>query len=122
MKTYYVSRYTICTTTTVIYEAAEDAQPFDSHSYYPSLGRLDGRWYGTVTSRRLPDELEAMKGGSPERIAAVREFQNARQEEAYAAILAAFPETMTGKRRSGEISMTWDTPPANEVRTVSLPC
>lgn len=49
-------------------------------------------WYGLVTTRRLTPELDALPARSDARLAAVQAYHEALRQEAYAAILAAYPE------------------------------
>jgi hypothetical protein len=100
-----VERYNIIGTRRWVYDAWEPSErngemPF-SHS---TIRTVDGRWMGRIGTRRLPAELEALPAYSSERARAVGAFHEAQYEEAYAAIIAAFPAAEHGCRSMGEIA------------------
>lgn len=75
-------------------QVAEAWEPIDG----PTAGHttisstiIPSGWHGLVTSRPLPAHIEAMPTGSPERIAAVVDFQAGLVLEAFGAIAAAIP-------------------------------
>lgn len=72
---------------------------------FSTFTSFDGRegWYGQMGTERLPEDIEALRGGSPERIAAVRAFSAQRDSVARDAIIAAFPEAMHGRPDGHEI-------------------
>lgn len=84
-----VLSHRILGTRTTVFEAWEPGDVMDTHSTVTSI---DGRWFGHVPSRALPTEIEQMPIATPERIAAVQEFQARNKAEAVEAILAAHPE------------------------------
>jgi hypothetical protein len=86
----------------VCYVAYEASSYFGNHS---TLFTIDGQVCGSLTSRRIGAEIEALKGGSPARLAACDAFRKANATEAYAAILAAYPEAVDGNRDNGEIEI-----------------
>ena len=95
-----VHRYSVAGTRgLVVYAAYEASSYFGPHS---SLFTIDGQTCGTLPSRRLPTEIDALPVGQ-ERFDAVDAFRHANEAEAYAAIVLAFPEAAEGQRRSGEI-------------------
>jgi hypothetical protein len=65
---YIAHRYNILTTPFVGYAVYE---PMRNHS---SMTTHEGKWLGDVTTRRLPDELEALKPYSKERSDAVTTY------------------------------------------------
>lgn len=93
-----VARYRIAGTTAIVYTAWE---PYARHS---TSTRIDQRNMGRVGTRQLTDELDTLPAWSNERARAVGQWHGAQYEEAYAAILVAFPEATDGLRCMGEIS------------------
>ncbi len=63
----------------------------------------DGECLGQVGTRRIGPEIEALTGGSEERIAACQKDRTEQTREAHAAIMAAFPEARYGKPDGAEI-------------------
>ncbi len=86
----------------VVYAAYEPSSYFGPHS---TLYTIDGQVHGSIPSRRLPEEIEALKPGSPERLVACDANRRANEAEAYAAIVAAYPEAADGRRGMGEIEL-----------------
>ena len=84
MSEYKVTATHILTTPFIVYAAWE---PLAGHS----ASMFDGAWYGELTARPLPPEIDALPYGSPERHAAVTAWHEDRYQESYAAILAAYP-------------------------------
>lgn len=62
---------------------------FGDHS---TVTTFDGNWYGKIGTERISPEIEALKGGSPERIAACDRHRAYHCERARIAIAEAFPE------------------------------
>jgi hypothetical protein len=91
----------------VDYTAWTTGDPMDAHGYrhYSEWQSFDGRFYGRIGSRRIPATIEAMVGGSPERVEAAHAHSAAQYEEAYAMIVAAFPHTANGRRSMGRITV-----------------
>jgi len=58
-----------------------------------------------VGSRPLPPELDALPAYSDERYRAVSAWHAAQYDEAYAAIVAEYPEAADGERSMGEIRL-----------------
>jgi hypothetical protein len=83
-----------------IFTAYEASSHFGIHS---SLMTLDGQVCGKLTTRRIPRDVETLRPGSPERLAACDAFWSACEAESYAAIIAAFPEAASGVKDRGEI-------------------
>lgn len=99
-----IRRTEIALTDLVVYSAWEPAGNLQGHS---SITVIDGQWHGRIGTRRAP-HLEAMRPGSPERIAAARAHHEAQYAEAYAAILAQYPHLADhpgAKRAMGEIEV-----------------
>lgn len=97
----WVHKYAILGTTVVCYEAYEpyahgfdaDGHYYRSHSTITSRDDVaEGGWLGDVTTRDLPPEIEALPGGSDERVRAVRAWYDANRAVARQMILAAFPQ------------------------------
>lgn len=94
-----VNRYSLCMSTLVDYEVWEPlthypTAPYSSHSTQTTI---DGKQYGSLTTRALPPELDALPGWTPgfwpeERIAAVHAWQAENEREAEAIIKATFPQ------------------------------
>jgi hypothetical protein len=95
-----VHKFSVAGTRSLVCFAAYEASSyFGPHS---SLMTLDGQTCGSLQSRRLPKEIDAIPVG-PARFKACDAFRAANEQAAYAAIIAAFPEAAEGKRRGGEI-------------------
>lgn len=71
------------------------------HSSFFTIGDV---LMGKVGARRLPFEIDVLPRGDT-RLAAVTAFQQAQYEEAYAAILAEYPQAAQGRRDMGEITI-----------------
>lgn len=67
----------------------------ETHS---AIAFFDDGAYGKVGSRGLPESIERLQGGSPERISACRAWRAGQREEAFRAILVAFPAAAEGQR------------------------
>lgn len=87
------------TASLVVYTAYEASSYFGPHS---SLFTIDGQTCGSLQSRRLPKEIDAIPVGQA-RFDAVDAFRHANENQAYTAIIAAFPEAADGRRVNGEI-------------------
>jgi hypothetical protein len=108
-RTVYAHRYSILSTDTVIYAAYEDveksaAHPFGDHSSLLTHPALD-RWVGTVDSKALPIEVDALPVG-PARFVACDAFRAANCAIAQRAILLAYPEASKGTARGPEVTGT----------------
>jgi hypothetical protein len=86
----------------IVYAAYEPSSYFGPHS---SLMTLDGQTCGSLPSRRLTPELDALPAMTEVRFRAVDAYHQKNCEEAYQAIVAAYPEAKDGRRRAGEIEM-----------------
>ncbi len=70
---------------------AEAWEPDFGGSAHSSLISIEGRWYGKVTSRMLPADLDAMTPLSPERYEAVRLWHADMERLARGYVLCALP-------------------------------
>lgn len=95
-----VVRYGITGTDLTVYTVWE---PYAQHG---TSYRLDEANVGRVGTRRLPADLEALTAYSSERSKAVGAWYAAQYDEAYAAIVTAFPEAADGRRDMGEITVS----------------
>ena len=87
---YLAHRYNILTTSYVCYAVYEPSALMGNHS---SITHNDTYgWLGDVTTRRLPDALEALTPGSQERIKAVTTYLDGWKAFAESLIHAAFPQ------------------------------
>jgi hypothetical protein len=93
-----VRRHTIIGTNIHIYRVWA---PRNGHG---TITTINGAWMGRVGTEALPAALDALPYGA-ERCAAVRAWQQAQYDAAYAAILAAHPEAAAGRRDMGEIEV-----------------
>jgi hypothetical protein len=84
-----------------IFSAYEPSNLFGPHSAVTTEG---GVWFGQIGTRRIGPEIEKLKGGSPEHIAACNAQRKLQAEEARAAILAAFPEAASGRLLWGDVA------------------
>lgn len=106
-----VNRFNTLTTRRYVYQVWEPTGSLSKrwnnavlHSTLTHSGGKHGNAVlGSVASRALPPETEALPYGSKERIAAVDSWHAALYEEAYAAILETYPEAADGLRESGQI-------------------
>lgn len=98
-----VTRTPIIGTNCVLFRAYElsAAGYFGPHSF---LFTIDGKVHGELPSRALPAEIAALPVG-PHRWGECDAFRAANEREAYAAILAAYPEAAGGSRRMGQIEI-----------------
>ena len=86
-------RYGILCTSTIAYEVWEPSQCGGLHT---TITTIDGKWYGSLTSRPLPPEIEAMPGWKPgywptDRIVAVDAYLDDLEQQAEAIIKSVFP-------------------------------
>jgi len=102
-----IEAHDIIGTDLMIYSAWEPScwLPEGGHAH-SSLQHIDGVLMGRVGMRRLPAALEALPAFSDARLTAVQAWEGEQEHEAYAAIVAAFPEAAFGRRSSGEISLS----------------
>lgn len=85
-----------------VFGAYEPSSIMGKHS---TILHVEGQCYGAVGTRRLPAEIEALPVGL-KRSAACDAFRKANVEEAYVAILMAYPEASEGTRVwNGEIEV-----------------
>jgi hypothetical protein len=95
-----VQRYTVIGTTITVYEAWESTAPVGSSLYgHGTLLRIEGQLLGRVGTRRAT--VEARPGVLVGTWSLDQEQDE--EEEAYAAIIAAFPEAAGGQRFDGKI-------------------
>lgn len=92
-------RFSIACTSRIAYEVYEPSQCGGAHS---SITTIDGKWYGTLTTRPLPPEIDALPGYRPgfwpeERIAAVDAFHAELEQQAEAIIRQTFPQDFAGE-------------------------
>jgi hypothetical protein len=103
----FVTRHSIAGTRgLVVYGAYELSSYFGPHS---SLLSIDGACCGSLASRRLPESVSNLPVGE-ERFAACDAFRAQNEEEAYTAIVAAYPEAARGERGRGEVEV-WEVAP-----------
>lgn len=84
----------------VIYSAWEPSSLTGRHHV---ITFIDGVCYGQVGRTRIGDEIEAMPGGSAERIEACRAHRERDCARAYAAITSAYPNLEIVRCDDGEI-------------------
>ena len=96
-----VTKHSIAGTNAIVYSVYEISSYFGPHS---TLFTIDGETCGSLPSRRLPKEIQAIPVG-PARFEACDAFRKANEEEAYKAILVAYPEAAEGTRSNGEIEV-----------------
>lgn len=105
-----VERYSIITTSAVVYTVMEPAaSDWSSHS---TVGTLDGKKMGYVYARRLPAELDRLPIRTQERSEAVSAWHRGLYELCTSAILQAYPhlhDTPHEIRWNGEI-ITYEGP------------
>ncbi len=85
-----------------VFSAWEPSEIMGPHGTITFVG---GECYGRVGTRQIGPEIEAMRGGSPERCAACDAHREAQYTEAYQAILAEYPEAAFGRPDLGEIEV-----------------
>lgn len=78
------------------------------HSSLTTIDACCEQTMGKVGTRDLTPELEALPAYSEERFAAVTAWHEAQYQEAYTAILAAFPEAALGRRSDGSVTVVAD--------------
>ena len=88
------NRYGICCTSIIAYEVWEPSQCGGAHS---TITTIDGKWYGSITTRPLPPEIDALPGWRAgfwpeERIAAAEAFYAKNEQEAEKIIKATFSQ------------------------------
>lgn len=109
----FVHRYSILGTSCVIYSVYEsDPKAYGLESGHSSFMTLKGHGpCGAVMSRKLPREIEAIKGPSRERSEACQAFWTKLAEMCILAIYEAYPESRDGKvdMGRGEVEV-YDTP------------
>lgn len=96
---YIIHKTNIIGTNEWVYSAYE---PYDGHSTIFNIG---GKKMGSVPSRPLPVDLEALPAYSKERSVAVRKWHDDLYKLAYQLIFKAFPEAKNGKTDMGEVSL-----------------
>ena len=95
---YLAHRYGICGTSYVCYAVYEPTALMGNHSSITTReetrpdGSVNVTWLGDITTRRLPDSLEALTPGSQERIKAVTTYLDGWKAFAESLIHAAFPQ------------------------------
>ncbi len=105
-----VQRVPIITSTTVVFSVYEITEnfPYD-HSTVTSFSERDIEgWWGRLGTRRLPKAINDIPVGE-ERFAAVKTFQRFQHEEAYRAIVTAYPElesNQDARFEHGEVSLS----------------
>jgi DNA adenine methylase len=83
---YLVHRYEVLGSGVMVYDVYELDE--GNHS---TIMSIKGRWYGTVSSRILPEELAKLPAGD-ERVNKVMMWQEGNYRESYGTILEAYPE------------------------------
>lgn len=84
-----VQKYSIIGTTLVDYTVWEPSRMMGAHS---TITTFDGKWYGSITTRPLPAEIEALPVGSEERSISCNAFFCDNEEEAKAIVRSTFPQ------------------------------
>lgn len=102
-----VYKYNILTTDTWVAELLQTAPRMEgfSSTFTPHVdaGLAVGGTYGEYSSATIPLEIDALRPMSRERADAYFAWKTAREEEAYTAIVATFPEFANGRRSMGLI-------------------
>jgi hypothetical protein len=109
---YLVQRYRILGTPCFVYQAWAPIPGLVFGGPYSTITSDGGDWWGRLGTERLGPDLDALPRGE-ERVAAVRAWQQANDDRAYAIILRAFPEAAEGRRDMGEITRTLPECPAD---------
>ena len=100
---YYVHRYSIITTDTVVYATFEVGKHWSTHSSW--MTGPNGEALGTVVSRALPKHIDRLRGTT--RYAAVDKWHKRLDHIAYKAIRQAYPESRNARERGmGQIEGT----------------
>jgi hypothetical protein len=91
-----VIRYGICTTSCIVYVAVEKgsmSQPTwrGTHTSFHDVPGRPGEWFGSVTSRNLPDDIEALQPMTRIRSEKVHAYQAELAKIAIDAIFTAYP-------------------------------
>lgn len=94
-------------TNRVVFSAWEPTEFAVGHSVVTTI---EGKWYGRIGSRRLPEELESLPAMSASRSKAVRAWHQSEYQRAYAIIEEYDPRATCGRRDMGEIEITLDSP------------
>lgn len=107
-RTIYIQKYQIASTRLFVHQALEPVVwkgVAPDHSTVSRIEGVDG-YVGTISSRALPADLEALAPRSTERATAVQQWHTDCYEESYGFILQAFPELMDTAYRAngGEIT------------------
>lgn len=100
-----VARIPIIGTKTIVFNAYEPTNM--SRHEHSTITTINGKWYGTIGSRTLPKDLDALKPMSDERSRKVGVFHEKNYQEAYKQIIKAFPEAKGGHPSMGEL-VTYD--------------
>ena len=96
----------IQTTTIGTYRSYSAWEPGKISGTHSTITHLEDGWYGRIGTRWLPAELEALPGGSDERIAKVHAWQADQYTEAYIAIREQVEVPGSARYSMGEISWT----------------
>lgn len=86
--------------TSTEYSAWEPSSLFQHSSITSDPPQPDGGYWGSIGTRPLPQSIEDLRGGSPERLAAVAAWNDAQDREAWLVIIAACPEAAAGELKS----------------------
>jgi len=99
-----IDKYKILGTNVTKFAAWE--QTSFNHNFYghSTITHIDGICHGKIGTRDLDKETNKLPVG-PIRTAAVHKHHNDQYEEAYALIIAQYPEAANGKRDMGEIEI-----------------
>jgi hypothetical protein len=93
--TQWVHKVSIIGTDFVDYSVWEPTPKRLPHAHHTITHHGD-LFLGDITTREIPGWMEALKGGSPERIRAVTGWYDANKAEARVLILATFPHDFDG--------------------------
>lgn len=102
----WVHRFNLIGTRAVVHQVYEPTgAPGRSYTHGSITTGPDGTWLGRIGTGDLPADLDALPARSDERYDAVKAWQAAEYDRAYAAILAAYPEAAEGRRDMGDIEV-----------------
>lgn len=87
-----IHRYSLIGTSLVAYEVLERSSVLGAHS---TITFHQNRWYGSLTTRKLPQYIDVLPLGSNVRIAAVQAYHEELERQAEAIVRAAFPADFT---------------------------
>lgn len=104
-KTYIVQRYRILGTKCYVHVAYAKVDTFLENDFTTLNNDDKFGWLGQIGSERLPAELKALPALTDERQQAVRQWREERYQEAYKAILEAFPEAAYGTVSMGQVEI-----------------